>query len=207
MYECDRSVIRNFSVEFSLMSKATKIEEIIQQRCIRKLVHFTRIINLKSIIEFGILPRLELEKKKIKVEFNDHQRLDTWPETSSISVTEKNSYLFPTFVQRSKTSIDDWFDILIHPSILTEKECIFCDTNAANHKFEEYRGNTEPLKDPTSFEGMFRDKVVRKSTGTFTPRNNKESNLTTDNQAEICVYGVIEKRYFLNLKEIEASII
>ena len=87
-------MIRNFSVEFSLMSKATKIEEIIQQRCIRKLVHFTRIINLKSIIEFGILPRLELEKKKIKVEFNDHQRLDTWPETSSISITEKNSYLF-----------------------------------------------------------------------------------------------------------------
>ena len=34
----------------------------------------------------------------------------------------------------------------------------------------------------------------------------KESNLTTDNQAEICVYGVIEKKYFLNLKEIEEKI-
>ena len=200
-------MIKDFRVEFGLMSsKATKVEEIIQQRCIRKLVHFTRIINLKSIIEFGILSRLELEKRKIEVKFNDPHRLDTWLDTSSISVTERNSFLFPKFLERSKTSLDDWFDILIHPSILTEKECIFCDTNAANHKFEEYRGNTKPLKDPLSFEGMFKDKVVRKSSGTFTARNNKESNLTTDNQAEICVYGVIEKRYFLNLNEMEKKI-
>ena len=54
---------------------------------------------------------------------------------------------------------------------------------------------------------MFKDKVVRKSDGTFTARNNKENNITTDNQAEICVYGVIEKKYFLNLKEIEEKII
>ena len=113
----------------------TKIQEVIQWQNIRQLVHFTRIANLRSIIEYGILSRQEIEKRKIKVEFNDPQRLDAWPNTSSVSITEKNIYLFPKFVERSKTNEKDWFDILINPSILTEKECIFCDTNASNHKF------------------------------------------------------------------------
>jgi hypothetical protein len=207
VYEYDRSVIRNFRVGFGLMSKATKIEEIIQQRCVRKLVHFTRVSNLKSIIELGILPRLELEKKKIKVEFNDQQRIDLWPDTSSISVTEKNLHLFPKFVERSKTKENDWFDILIHPSILTEKECIFCDTNAANHRFDEYRKKQNFLKSHIAFENMFAKFIPRTSYGQGIKRENQKDNETTSNQAEICVYGTIEKRYFLNLKEIEATII
>ena len=51
-----------------MSNEITKIEEIIQKRSIRKLIHFTRIKNLKSIIDNGLLPRSELEKRKIKVE-------------------------------------------------------------------------------------------------------------------------------------------
>jgi len=46
----------------------TKIQEVIQWQNIRQLVHFTRIANLRSIIEYGILSRQEIEKRKIKVE-------------------------------------------------------------------------------------------------------------------------------------------
>ena len=42
----------------------TKIQEVIQWKNIRQLVHFTRIANLRSIIEYGILSRQEIEKKK-----------------------------------------------------------------------------------------------------------------------------------------------
>ena len=43
----------------------TKIQEVIQWQNIRQLVHFTRITNLRSIIEYGILSRQEIEKRKI----------------------------------------------------------------------------------------------------------------------------------------------
>ena len=107
----------------------TRIQEVIQWQNIRQLVHFTRIANLRSIIEYGILSRQEIEKRKIKVEFNDPQRLDAWPNTSSVSITEKNIYLFPKFVERSKTNENDWFDILINPSIIIHK------INANNIRF------------------------------------------------------------------------
>jgi hypothetical protein len=184
----------------------TKIQEVIQWKNIRQLVHFTRIANLRSIIEYGILSRQEIEKREIKVEFNDPLRLDAWPNTSSISITEKNIYLFPKFVERSKTNENNWFDILINPSILTEKECIFCDTNASNHKFNGLRNDSNSLKTPEAFKGMFEDYVIRTDFGKGTPRNKKDDNLTTDPQAEICVYGVIEKKYFLNLNEIKEKI-
>ena len=184
----------------------TKIQEVIQWQNIRQLVHFTRIINLRSIIEYGILSRQEIEKRKIKVEFNDPQRLDAWPNTSSVSITEKNIYLFPKFVERSKTSENDWFDILINPSILTEKECIFCDTNASNHKFNGLRNDSNSLKTSEAFKGMFKEYVIRTDLVKPTPRNKKDDNLTTDPQAEICVYGIIEREYFLNLNEIKEKI-
>ena len=46
----------------------TEIQEIIKQKNIRKLVHFTKISNLKSIIEYGILSRKDIEKN---VDFNN----------------------------------------------------------------------------------------------------------------------------------------
>ena len=51
-----------------------------------------------------------------------------------------------------------WFySKLISPNILTDKfgECIYCDTNASNHKFEEFRKDQSYLKYSTAFENMF----------------------------------------------------
>ncbi len=64
----------------------TKIQEIIQKRGLRKLIHFTRLKNLESIYKYGILSRDQIEKEKIQVEFNDSWRRDAWLKTSSFSV-------------------------------------------------------------------------------------------------------------------------
>lgn len=182
----------------------TKIQEIIQKRSIRKLVHFTRLKNLESIYKYGILTRDQIEKEEIQVEFNDNWRRDAWLKTSSFSVTKKNSYLFNVFVERYKTQESDWFEILIRPSILTERECIFCDYNAASSQFDIFRENPKALSGPEVFEAMFKDKVFR--TNGYDIRTNLNDDLTTSNQAEICIYGEIKKEYFLNLREIEKKV-
>ena len=182
----------------------TKIQEIIQKRSIIKLVHFTRLKNLESIYKYGILTRDQIEKEEIQVEFNDNWRRDTWLKTSSFSVTNKNSYLFNVFVERYKTQESDWFEILIRPSILTERECIFCDHNAASSQFDIFRENPKALSGPEVFEAMFKDKVFR--TNGYDIRTNLNDDLTTSNQAEICIYGEIKKEYFLNFREIEKKV-
>jgi len=181
----------------------TQIQEIIEKRRIRKLVHFTRITNLKSIIDYGILPKTEIERRKIKVDYNDQARKDNWLEATSVSVTEKNLFLFPRYIERAKSKENDWIDILISTNILTEKECVFCYTNAANHNFDKFRENKLFLKNPNAFEDMFKYKVESSDYRQPIIRINQKDNKTTDNQAEICVFGIIEKKYFINLKEIE----
>jgi hypothetical protein len=182
----------------------TKIQEIIQKRGIRKLIHFTKLKNLESIYKYGILSRDQIEKEEIQVEFNDSWRRDAWLKTSSFSVTKKNSYLFNVFVERYKTQESDWFEILISPSILTERKCIFCDHNAASRQFDIFRENPKTLSGPEVFESMFNDKVFR--TNGCDVRTNLSDDLTTSNQAEICIYGEIKKEYFLNLREIEKKV-
>ena len=192
-----------------MSNETTKIQEIIQRRSIRKLIHFTRTKNLKSIIDNGLLPRSELEKRKIKVDYNDKTRMDKWLDASSLSISKKNSFLFSKFLERTSTNENDWIEILISPNILTDKfgECIYCYTNASNHKFEEFRKNQSYLTNSTAFENMFAYFVPRTSTNTGNKRLNHKDNETTDIQAEICVYGIIETKYFLNIEELRQKII
>ena len=95
-----------------------------------------------------------LEKKwikKIKSYYNDEQRLDTWLGASCLSITKRNSAIFPKFVEKSNTNESDWIDVFISPEILIDKECIYCFTNAANHQFNNFRENNLPLKSPKAF--------------------------------------------------------
>jgi len=189
------------------MNNELRIQEIIQKRGIIKLIHVTRKKNLKSIYEHGILPIKKLDEKKIEYVFNDNKRLDGWVNASSISVTKLNPYLIQSFNERHNLKDSDWFEIHIKPSILTEKECIFCDTNAASTTFNPYRNDTEllkRLKSSLAFEGMFKNKIYQ--TRRSIPRIGQKTNETTCNQAEICIVDKIPINFFINLNNLEKEI-
>jgi len=54
-----------------------KIKEIVKRRKIEYLVHFTRIDNLNSILENGLIPVSMQQKMKIPSVHNDEQRIDS----------------------------------------------------------------------------------------------------------------------------------
>ena len=185
----------------------TEIQEIINKRNIRELIHFTRVKNLKSILSNGILTRKELDEKKIEYAFNDEKRLDGWVNASCISVTKINPFLIPKFNERYSLKNSDWFQIKIKPSILTENECIFCDTNAASTTFNPFRNDMEKLnllKSWIAFDAMFKNKVYQ--TQRPISRIYQKPNETTCAQAEICIIGKIPTNFFINLKEIKEQI-
>lgn len=71
-----------------------EIERIVTERNIRWLVHFTRIENLESILENGLLPRNNFEGLDVQPLTNDAFRLDGFLEATSLSIESPNYRMF-----------------------------------------------------------------------------------------------------------------
>jgi len=188
------------------MDNKDKLLEIIKEKNIQQLIHFTKKSNLNSIITNGLLSVEELQKRNINHQYNDTDRKDSWNNAISLSITNKNYMLLKAFKERQKLMDNDFVEIRIDPLVIIENECIFCDTNAANHTFEPYRQDPDKLNDLKiwpAFEGMFKEFVIRHNfQGGKIFRTNQSSNETTCPQAEICLIGKITKDKFINLEEL-----
>ena len=72
----------------------SSIKEVLEKRNITKLIHVTNKKNLDSILKYGILSLIDLEKDNIDYEFNDSLRLENRRDAVCLSVTEHNYFLF-----------------------------------------------------------------------------------------------------------------
>ena len=190
------------------MQRQDRISNIIKTRNITQLVHFTKKQNINSIIKNGLLNIEELKKRNLEYIYNDPERRDDWNYAISLSITNKNLFLFESFKRRQKLIDSDFVEIKIDPSVIIDNECIFCDTNAASHTFDIYRQNEEELailKTWIAFDAMFKKTVKRHTlneTGKI-KRFNQKPNETTCSQAEICLIGNIQPEKFINLEELK----
>ena len=190
------------------MQRQDRISNIIKTRNITQLVHFTKKQNINSIIKNGLLSIEELKKRNLEYIYNDPERRDDWNYAISLSITNKNLFLFESFKRRQKLNDSDFVEIKIDPSVIVDNECIFCDTNAASHTFDIYRKNEEELailKTWIAFDAMFKKTVKRHTlseTGKI-KRFNQKPNETTCSQAEICLIGNIQPEKFINLEELK----
>jgi hypothetical protein len=111
--------------------EAEKLKNFIIQRNITHLCHFTRLENLESILKNGICSKKELINNKAQFVFNDESRLDGYPNAISTSISFPNYTCFYGMRKRSNAE-SDWVVILLKPSVLWEKECVFFISNAAS---------------------------------------------------------------------------
>lgn len=105
------------------------IEEFVKERRIKSLFHFTRLDNLRSIIEHGFLTREQCAEKGIKAAVNDHQRYDgTGAICSTIS--------FPNYRLFYRLRCDhpnvEWVVLELDASLLWRTRCAFSNTNAGD---------------------------------------------------------------------------
>jgi hypothetical protein len=91
---------------------------------IRQLFHFTRVPNLPSIIEHGLVPR----NFCLNVAFNDAERHDG---TNAICATIDWPNYKTFTMMRSNYQGVEWALIGIKPEVLWTRDCAFCTTNAA----------------------------------------------------------------------------
>ena len=153
------------------------------------LLHFTRVINLPSIMARGLYPIARAHEIGAAPVTNDQLRLDGHRDGTSLSIAFPNGPMFYRY--RNECADTDWVVLVIHPSVLWTKDCAFCRHNAADARIS--RLPLDQLKTPSAFAGMFeeiegvipRDEQRLKG---FDP---------TDVQAEILVFDVIEPQYIL----------
>lgn len=106
----------------TLNEKQQTIKSIVQQRGITKLVHFTSINNLDTILRYGLATREVLDNAVVKhrgtfyFDFNDAKRLDCQRNSISLSIHHPNHKMFWTC--RSHKPEASWVVLEINPSVL-----------------------------------------------------------------------------------------
>lgn len=163
---------------------ANTIQEYVNERDIRCLVHFTRERNLDSILDRGLVPRNILESQGY-TDFNDQYRRDG-TNAVCVSIGFPNYRMFYRIRQEDKDC--DWVILVIDPSALWLLPCAFCVTNAATSIVTAI-----PLakrKDLSSFQAMYADwgEKTRELL-------NINKHLPTNPQAEVLMLDGVPKEY------------
>ena len=86
-------IFQRTELAIELRIKRLQIQKIIQERQIKRLVHFTDVWNSFFIGKYGILSIEELKKRNLRHIANDQYRLDNMPNFISLSITNINLYL------------------------------------------------------------------------------------------------------------------
>ena len=139
-------------------SVSQEIKAFARHRKVDCLVHFTRIENLPTILEHGLLDTVDLAIKDISAKTNDWHRRDNLPNAICCSISFPNYKLF--YRLREEQPNSKWVVIRMKPEVLWTKDCVFCVTNAANRSVAQL--NMEHLdnrKTRSAFEEMYKDKV------------------------------------------------
>jgi len=178
------------------------INQIIKERKIDELYHFTHLENLESILLDGLLSRKNLEKKNINAFINDKDRFDKHPDYISISVSFPNYKLFCKFRNEISSSKEDWVVIGISPKILSSyKEKLFTCHNAAH---DLWKCNNDKLYGTAkSLENMFNKEIQNQDNYYYKIIKRSDLdipvNYTTDPQAEVLIKSGIELEYITSI--------
>lgn len=138
-------------------------------RGVKYLYHFTRISNLQSILDYGVLPINDLQAANIKYLKNDPLRNDDNLNATSISVSFPNHKLFYKFRKSKSTPENRWCVLEIDVEVLNEVA------------YKCYKHNAARNDTPTcTISDMF---------------GNSSNEYPEDVQAEIMIQGAIPSPY------------
>lgn len=165
------------------------MQKILLERNIKYLMHFTREENLDSILQYGLLPRNQLEPKECIV--NDMYRYDGCEDAVCTSIEFPNYKMF--YSLRTENPLTNWVVLAIDSNVLLDFPCAFCETNAGSSDI--YQVPIEKRMGRRAFLEMFKDiSYGRKREDLKIP-----DYYPTNPQAEVLVFGTIPVAYIKNV--------
>ncbi len=163
------------------------MKELLRERQIDTLYHFTRAENLANIFRFGLVPRKYLDENFISSKYNDIYRYDECPDAVCTSIEFPNYLMF--YKYRMEDLGVDWAVLKLDARIMCDYKCAYCWANAGSALMYNI-----PLKDrmgKKAFLGLFGDwpgypKRETLNIGDWYP---------TNPQAEVLVFNTIPVAY------------
>lgn len=165
-------------------------KEFLIERKIKRLVHFTSINNLDSILEHGLLSVNLLKSNNMNYICSDEYRMDCKLDYICNSISFPNYKMF--YSKRMNTNYE-WIILTINSNILLHKlSAEFYKSNAASNDYSlnrDYTGNG-------SLMSMFYNEDRE---------TNLPSNYTTNPQAEALIKDNITKSYITSVETIREN--
>lgn len=149
-------------------------------RGITRLYHFTKAVNVKSILRHGLLSRTDLEEQQIHYRPSDKIRLDGRLDAISLSVESINEDML---YSKQREYHGEWVIFGFDASILWTHECRFCWVNAANGRVRRKQGF---LGGPWAFQKMFSDIQIADGSS-YRVSQKRQDYEPTDRSAEVQV--------------------
>jgi hypothetical protein len=171
--------------------RSARIRQEVEARGVRHLVHFTRLANLQGILDYGLVPRSELEKQKLPFDATDNKRLDKMTGYNCLSVSFPNYKMFWKY--RSRLPDCRWVVLLLDPSLLWTKRCLFCPENAASRAIQKI--DVHERCQPEQFSSLFSDHPgwpCRSETRV-------PADFPTNPQAEVLTHGTVPSTAILEV--------
>ena len=185
----------NHNYQIAISSKMEIIEFILKRK-IKKLIHFTNIQNLQSILNLGILPRSVLNERNIIYKYTDEKRFDGRPDCTCLSIEYPN---FKMLHYKKYNSVNRYAMIVLDAeSILsndTKKYYVYI--NAANSN-ATYQLENDNLCDFIYLKNMF-SQSVSDNKCKYSRNDTYPDFITTHPQAEILINGNIDKKDILEI--------
>ncbi|OJB33239.1 hypothetical protein BGV56_18720 [Burkholderia ubonensis] len=163
------------------------MQNFVAQQGIEKLLHFTQLANVPSIIANGVVPRQVLENRGAPFQFNDAYRIDGYRGASSFSISWPNYKMF--WGARQDRPGVHWAVIECEASVLWDKDCVFCVENAASNAVRAVP--IDQRKGVPGIQALFGE-VLGKPTRA---EMGHPLHYPTNPQAEVLVFGIVEPRY------------
>lgn len=160
------------------------MKDVVKNRDIKFVLHFTRLENLKSILENGLKSRQFLQDNNSTSTFNDLHRYDGCKNAICCSIDHPNYKMF--YQLRQENLEQEWVVIGIKKSVIWKKDCAFCVENAASSNVTSIP--LEERKGKKAFKRIFQEDVnkpTREELGIIDA-------CPTNPQAEILVFDDIE---------------
>lgn len=107
-----------------------KASDLLAERGVTRLCHFTLAQNLPGIIESGLLDRLTLEEREAFYRGTDSDRHDGHPETLSATVQYPNAFYFNAARGRER-QFDDWVVLTLTPTLVDRDGTLVARANAS----------------------------------------------------------------------------
>lgn len=160
------------------------IAKSLRTRKVQKLVHFTNIENLASILKIGLLPRMTLEEQNINFVYSDESRIEGRKDCICLSVEyPNNKMLFKKY-----NTIGEYVVLVLNakPILLNDDKKYYLFINAASVPNSL---KSDKLTAPIYFENMFQKQV-----GWGKPDRDEKlpSFVPTCEQAEILLQGSVD---------------